>query len=108
MGDHVVAELGTLNFCGTFHESRKIVSDTFGGDSSVQTFENEIGGFHPPHVTQHHFAAQNHAARINFIQIGIFGGGAMGGFKDSMAAVVVNITARGNANATYLRGQGIG
>ena len=97
MGDDVVAELRAFDFGGAFHQAGKIVGDSFGGDSAVQAFDDEVGGFAPAHVAQHHFAAQNHRAGVHFVLVGVFGRGAVRGLENRVARDVVAVAARPDA-----------
>ena len=108
MRDDVVAELGTFDLCSTFHLAGEIISHAFGTDRAIQTFDDEISGFRPAEVTQHHFAGENHGTRIYFIQIRIFWRGAVRCFKNRVAGDVIDISAGGDADAADLRGQCVG
>ena len=63
MLDDIIAELRAFDFGGAFHLAGEIIGDAFGGDRAVQAFDNQIGGFGPAQVAEHHFAAEHDAAR---------------------------------------------
>ena len=53
--DNGAAEFAALDFLGTLHETREIVSDRFRGDRPVHALDDQVGRFRPTHVPEHHF-----------------------------------------------------
>jgi hypothetical protein len=105
VGDDVVAELAALDFGAAFHLAGEIVGDALGGNGAVQAFEDEIGGFHPAQVAEHHFAAEDDGTGVDAVLIRVFRRGAVRGFEDGMAGDVIDITAGRDADAADLRGE---
>src|SRR6266481_1521074 len=54
--DNIIAKFGALNLRSAIHQARKIVSDTFRGDGTIQALDDQIGDFAPTHIPEHHFA----------------------------------------------------
>src|SRR5262249_43773227 len=108
VGNYSVAKTGTAYEFRAVHQPFEIIGYRLVSDRSLESFDDEIGGFLPAHVTQHHLARKNDRAGIDLVEIGIFRGGAVGRFKDGVAAVVIDVLPRPDADATYLRGQRIG
>ena len=44
MGDQRVAELAALDLGGTFHQPREVVGDALGGDGTVHSLDDQVGG----------------------------------------------------------------
>jgi len=55
VSDDVVAKLGALDLGGTFHEAGEVVGDLLRSNGTVEAFDDEIRGFIPTHVAEHHF-----------------------------------------------------
>src|SRR5208282_5379122 len=53
-----------------------------------------------------HHARENHRAGIDYVFVGVLGGGAVRGFEDGVA--VADVGSGSNAQASYLRGAGVG
>lgn len=56
MLNHFISKLTALDLFGAFHLSGEIVGDGFGADGFVEAFDDEVGGFLPAHVFEHHVA----------------------------------------------------
>ena len=56
MTDDVVGELGALPEGGAFHLAFEVVGDCFVTDRAVDTLDDQVGGFVPAHVAEHHFS----------------------------------------------------
>src|SRR5262249_24325134 len=59
MLDHIITELRALDLRCAFHQPREVIRDSFAFDCAAQSFKNQIGGFRPAHVPEHHFAGKN-------------------------------------------------
>ena len=112
MLDHRLAEFAAFQEFrfGAFgaHQSLEIVRDRFGADGSGHSFDDQIGRLGPTHIPQHHLTGEDHAAGVDLVLIGVLGGGAVGGFENGVAGVVVEIAARGDADPADLSSQGVG
>jgi len=106
--DDGIAEGGAFDFGGAFHLAGEVVGDGLCTDGAVHALDDEVGGLGPAEVAEHHFAGQNHTAGVDIIFAGVFGGGAVGGFEDGVAGVVVDVAAGGDADAADLGSEGIG
>ena len=104
MLDHVGAEFRALDLGGTVHEAGKIVGDFFRTDRAVEAFHDVVRGFIPAEVAEHHFAAEDDAAGVHLILVGVLRRGAVRGFEDGVAGEVVDVAAGGDADAADLRG----
>src|SRR6476660_2756687 len=51
MLDHVIPELRAFDLSGAVHQTREVIRDAFAFDRAAQSFENQVGGFRPAHVT---------------------------------------------------------
>ena len=78
---------------------------TFLADRAVQAFDDQVGGFGPAQVAEHHFAAEHDAAGIDPVLVGVLGRGAVRGFEDGVAGDVIDIAAGRDADAADLRGE---
>src|SRR4051812_24410137 len=94
--DDIACELRAFYFCGALHESRKIVSHTFGADRAIEPADDHVGNLSPAEVSKHHLPAQHHAARIYLILICIFGRRPVGSFENRMTSHIINVPARSN------------
>jgi hypothetical protein len=70
---HCVAELGALHFLRAFHQAGEVVGDGLGVDGAVHAFDDEVGGFGPAHVAQHHLAAEHDAAGLTLSWLAYLG-----------------------------------
>src|SRR5690242_9385891 len=91
MGNDIVAELRALDLGRSVHLTREVVGHALRSNSAIQTFDDQVRNFGPAQVAEHHFAAQHNAARVYAVLVGVFGGGAMGGLEDGMAADVIDV-----------------
>src|SRR5882724_5055907 len=103
--NHRITELAALHFLCAFHLAGEVVRDGLGIDGAVHALEDEIGGFGPAEVAQHHFAAEDDGAGVDHVFAGVFWRGAMRGFEDGVAGDVIDVAAGGDADATNLRGE---
>ena len=103
--DQVVSEFGALDLGCAIHLAGEIVGDALAGNRAIESFQNEIGGFNPAEVSQHHLAGENDGAGVDLILAGILGRGAVRGLEDGVAGDVINIAAGRDADAADLRSQ---
>src|SRR3954453_20390219 len=69
--DNGVGELRRLQFRGAFHQAGEVVGDALAGDGAVHALDDQIRGFDPAHVPQHHLAGQNHRTGVHFVLVGV-------------------------------------
>ncbi len=105
MFDDRVAELGAFDFGGMFHQAGKVIRHGAGIDGAFHAFDDQVRGFGPTHVAQHHFAGENDRTGIHFIEVGVFRRGAMRRFKDGVTRDVIDIRTRSDSDSANLRGQ---
>src|ERR1035437_5069479 len=105
--DDRVSEAAALYFRGAFHLAREVVGDRLGGDRPVHALEDEVGGFVPAHVPQHHLAREDFGSRVDLVEIRVLRRRAVCRFEDGMAGHVVDVSARRDPDAAHLRGEGI-
>jgi hypothetical protein len=110
--DHCIGEFAALDLLDGrvafgLHQALEIVRDGFGLDGAVHALDDEVGGLGPAHVAEHHFAAEDDGAGVDLVEVGVFGGGAVGGFEDGVASGVVDVGAGGDADAADLGGEGV-
>src|SRR5690606_9511267 len=86
----------------------EVVGDGARADGPVQPADDEVRRLVPAQVPQHHVAREDDRARVDLVQVRVLGRGAVGGLEDGVAGQVVDVAARGDADAAHLRGQGVG
>src|ERR1700728_1966726 len=104
--DDVSGEFAGLDFGGAWHQAFEVVGDFLLLDGPFQALFDEICGFVPAQMAEHHDPRQNHRARIDHIFIRVFRRGAVGGFEDGVA--VADVRPRRDAESSHLRGAGVG
>jgi len=103
--DHGRSECGALHFLRAFHLAGEVVCDHLVSNRLVQRLDDQVGGFRPAHVTQHHLTGQDDATGVDDVFAGVLRRGAVRGFEDGVAGDVVDVAAGGDADAADLRGQ---
>ena len=103
-----MAEFAAFEQGGIVHEAFEVVGDAFLADGAVHPFDDEVGGFGPAEVAEHHFTGEDERAGVDLVFAGIFGGGSVGGFEDGDAGLVVDVGAGGDADAADTGGEGVG
>jgi hypothetical protein len=58
--DDRVAELGRAHLGRPSHQPREVVGDPATGDCAIHAVDNQIRGFRPAHVAEHHLSGQDH------------------------------------------------
>ena len=84
MLDDVFTELGALELGRTFHQASEVIGHVFRTDGTVEAFDDEVCGFVPAHVAEHHFAGEHDGTRIDLIFVSILRCGAVSGFKNGV------------------------
>lgn len=59
MTDDIIGELGAFSECCAVHLAFEVVGDGFVADGAVDSLDDEVGGFVPGHVAEHHFSRQD-------------------------------------------------
>lgn len=108
MRDHIIPELRALPQGRPLHQPLEVVSHCLRPDCAVHALDDEVGGFGPAHEAEHHLAGEDDGAGVDLVLVGVFGGGAVGCFEDGVAGVVVDVGARGDADAADACGEGVG
>ena len=108
MLDDVFTELGALELGRTFHQASEVIGHVFRTDGTVEAFDDEVCGFVPAHVAEHHFAGEHDGTRIDLVFVSILRCGAVSGFKDRVAGDVVDVATRCDADAANLCGESVG
>src|SRR5580765_1590715 len=106
--DDDVAELGSADLRGPFHQAREVVGDGPGGDGAVDAFDDQVGCLGPAHVPEHHFPGEDDGTRVHFVQVGVLGCGSVRGFEDGVAGDVVDVTAGSDPDTPDLGREGVG
>src|ERR1700674_1041456 len=104
--DHARGKLAGFYFGGAFHQALEIVGHFFLFDGALQALLDQIGGFGPSEMAEHHDAGQNDRAGIDDIFVGVLGSGAVGGFEDGVT--VADVRSGSDAEAPDLRCARIG
>ncbi len=112
MPDDRLAELAALEQFGVDplgpHETFEVVGDLAGADRTGHALDNQIGRLGPAQIPQHHLAGQDDASGVDLVLVGVFGCGAVCGFEDRVARVVVDVPAGCDANPADLSCEGVG
>src|SRR5713101_125938 len=77
------------------HQALEIVRNFFLLDGALDSAFDQVGGFVPSQVTEHHHAAEHDGAGIDYVFVSVLGGGAVGGFEDGVS--VADVGAGGDA-----------
>src|SRR4029077_16985361 len=93
-------------FGGAFHQALEVVGYFFLFDGALQALLDQIGGFAPSEMAEHHDAREDHRAGIDDVFVGVLGGGAVRRFEDGVA--VADVRTGSDAEAADLRSAGIG
>src|ERR671913_2228301 len=54
--DDLVGELRRAHFRGAFHQPREVVGDVLRRDGAVHTLDDQVRGFNPAEMPEHHLA----------------------------------------------------
>jgi hypothetical protein len=65
MRDDIIPELGALDLGGSGHQSSEIIRNPFAGDGAIETPEDQIRGFAPTQVAEHHLTGEHHRSGID-------------------------------------------
>src|SRR5438309_2798229 len=96
IGEPAGADLG-----GAFHLALEIVGDCLVLDGERDSFFDELRGFRPSEILEHHHAREDDRAGVDDIFVRVLGGGAVGGFEDGVS--VTKAATGGNAQSAHLR-----
>src|SRR5690606_7955918 len=106
--DQLVPELRALHLGGPFHQPGEVVGDGLLADCLVHRGVDQVRRLLPAQIFQHQHAGQNDRTRVHLVQTGIFGGGAVGRFKNGVPGVVVDVGSGSDSDAAHLGRQGVG
>jgi CspA family cold shock protein len=92
-GDDVFAHFSAIEMEGykSLKQGQKVEFD--------DALDDQVGGLVPAEVAEHHLAGEDHGAGVHLVLAGVLRGGAVGGLEDRVAGVVVDVAARGDADA---------
>jgi hypothetical protein len=57
---NIVAKLRAFNFGRPIHQAGEVISNSFARDGLIQSLDDQVGGFCPAKVPQHHFPRENY------------------------------------------------
>src|SRR5690606_2841358 len=86
----------------------EVVGDGLLADCLVHRGVDQVRRLLPAQIFQHQHAGQNDRTRVHLVQTGIFGGGAVGRFKNGVPGVVVDVGSGSDSDAAHLGRQGVG
>ena len=86
-------KLGTLQQLRARQQPLEIIGNRFFADGALEPGDNQVGRLVPTHMAEHHLPRENHRTRIHLILPSVLGCGSMGGFKQGVTGIVVDITA---------------
>ncbi len=78
------------------------------GNGALHGLDDEVCCLVPAHVAEHHLPREDDARGVHLVLARILGRGSVGGLKDRMPRLVVDVGPWGDADSTHLGGQGIG
>ncbi|MCK7526755.1 MAG: hypothetical protein MZV64_58740 [Ignavibacteriales bacterium] len=93
---------------GVVHQAGEVVGDGLRGDGAFHALDDQVGGFGPAHVAEHHLAGEDDRAGVDLVEVGVFRRGAVGRFEDGVTRHVVDVRAGSDADPAHLRRQRIG
>src|SRR5262245_20577679 len=93
-----LAEFAALYFLRSRHHAGEVVGNSLRADRAFYAADDEVGGFVPHHVAEHHLAGEDHRARVHFVLAGILRRGAVRGFENRVAGHIVDVRAGGDAD----------
>ena len=85
-------ELAGFDFGGAGHQALEVVGDFLLLDGALHALFDQVGGFVPAEVAEHHDAGEDHRAGIDDVFVGVLRRGAVRGFEDGVA--VADVRAR--------------
>ena len=101
-------ELRALDLGGAVHQAGEVVGDDLVGDGRLERAHDVGGRVGPAEVLEHEHAREQHRAGVDLVLPGVLRRGAVGRLEDAVAGDVVDVGARGDADAADLGGQRVG
>ena len=89
-----------------YEVAREVVGDVLRLDRVLQTAHDERGGFVPAEILEHHHTGQDHAARVDLVEVRVLGRRAVRRLEHGHS--VADVSARCDAKAAHLRGRRVG
>src|SRR3954470_166383 len=74
-------EFASLDFLRPFHLTDEVIGDDLLVESLFKTLCNQIGGFLPANVLQHHDTAEQERTGVHFVEVGVLGRSAVCGLE---------------------------
>ena len=99
-------KLARLYFGRALHPAFKVIRHEFLRDCLFHRAFDQASRFRPAEEIEEHDAAQDHAAGVDHIEIGILRSGPVGRFKDSEAVADIALSADGTRSVPPTRGSG--
>jgi len=99
-------EFGGFYLGCAFHLAVEVVGDLLLGYGSGDSLFDQGGGFLPVHEFEHHDPGEHDAGGVDDVEIGVFGGGAVGRLKDGVG--VADVGSGGHSESADLGGAGVG
>src|SRR4029079_9734336 len=99
--DDLIAERGGTHLRRAGHLACEIVGDPLALDRVLESRHDQSADLLPAHVLEHHHAGEDHAARIDLVQVRVRRRGAVRRLEDGEA--VADVAARRNPETTDLR-----
>ena len=65
--DHRVAELGARHLGGALHQAGEVVGHDLVADGGFHRLDDEVGGFLPAQVAQHHLGREDQRDRVHLV-----------------------------------------
>src|SRR6266496_1113833 len=97
----VICELTGADLRCTRHQAFEIVCDRFLLYGAFEAAFDQVSGFVPSQILEHHDARENHRAGIDYIFVGILGSGAVSGFE--YGVTIADIRSGRNSQPSNLR-----
>src|ERR1017187_1684074 len=104
--DHGAGEFAGLHFGGAGHQALEVVGHFLLLDGALHALLDQVGGFVPAEMAEHHDAGQDDGAGIDNVLVGVLGRGAEGGLEDGVA--IADVGAGGDSEAAHLGRAGVG
>src|SRR5207302_2143232 len=102
----VIGKFAGADFGCAWHQALEIVSDLFLFDGALEAAFDQVGGFIPAHVSEHHYAREHDGSGIDHLFVGILWRCSMSSFKHRVA--VADVGAWSDAQTANLCGACIG
>src|SRR5690554_918902 len=106
--NNLLAKLAALQLGRAVHQTLEVIGHALFANRALDALDDQLAGFLPAHILEHHDTREDDRARVDLVESGVFRRGSVGRLEDGKARVIVDIGARGDADAADLRGHGVG